>query len=382
MRFFTSTVAIALGALTLPAAPLTYLGAPPEPSASTPTTVADAAQSHGLSGVSDLAVDITNRADVVAFWNSEYQASQGVAAGWTGSVDDCEPGTTTQAYLDATARRINFFRAMAGLPGNITLDPELNAKSQAAALIMIAQGSLSHNPPQSWECWSADGNEAAGNSNIALGAHGPRAIDLYINDPGGGNAPVGHRRWILYPRQLVMGSGSTDARNGFYTGSNNLWVFGTWTDRPASPLYVTWPPPGFVPHQIVYPRWSFSMPGANFTAANVTMTRGSDSIDLNIISRNGGYGDPTIVWEPNVPSGAPAQDTVYSVTVSNVSVGGSLQDFAYNVTVIDPNFVPNLPEPSEIVDFLLGLGPDTGNLDVNGDQAIDSADVVMSTHGH
>ena len=43
--------------------------------------------------------------------------------------------------------------------------------------------------------------------------------------------------------------------------------------RPARDGFVAWPPPGFVPYQTVYPRWSFVLRGADFTNATVTMQR-------------------------------------------------------------------------------------------------------------
>jgi len=140
---------------------------------------------------------------------------------------------------------VNYFRAMAGLPA-VSHEAVKNAKSQQAALMMTANGMLNHVPPPSWICYSADGAEAAGKSNLAS-LPGPPAVALYMFDPGGGNTAVGHRRWILYPRQVELGTGSTD-------NANDLWVIGTFGSRPATPEIVAWPPVGFVPYQLVYPR--------------------------------------------------------------------------------------------------------------------------------
>ena len=90
--------------------------------------------------------------------------------------------------------------------------------------------------------------------------------------------------------------------------------------------------------------------------------------------------DPTIVWEPlGLPSGAPSQDTTYTVVVSDVLFGTALQSFTYDVTIIDPaSGPPTGPATSAIVSYLLGTGPDLGNFNVNGDGVIDSADVVAN----
>jgi hypothetical protein len=355
------------------AAPAVQLGAPIEMSSTEPHLYDLSAPSP----IGRLVVDTSSRADVVNFWNTVYMASQGVDAQWTGDVGSCDAGTTSAAYHEATLRRINFFRAMVGLPDNVTFDANYSAKCQEAALMMIAEGELEHYPSSSWACYSEDGYQGASHSNIALGRHGPAAIDLYISDTGPSNTAVGHRRWILFPPQLLMGSGSTTATHGYYHGSNALWVLGTRGDRPADPAYVPWPPEGFVPYQVVYGRWSFSHHGADFSPTTVTMTQGGSPIDLTVVHRGGAYGDSTIVWEPSgLPSGAPATDTTYDISLTNVIINTELRSFSYSVTIIDPSSVPSEPSTAEILDYLLGIGPDTGNLNVNGDDCVDAADVV------
>ena len=224
---------------------------------------------------------------------------------WNGSLAQCLPGTTSLAYEEATIRRVNYYRAMAGLPGDVTLDPVWNAKCQAAAQMMSAQGELSHDPDSSWACYSEDGDEAAGHSNLAAHSAGPEAIDDYIADLGKYNYFVGHRRWILYPRQKVMGTGSVPPSrldNTYYWRANALWVTGGFGLRPATPEWVAWPPEGYVPYQVVYPRWSFSYPRADFTGTDVTMSESGTPVSLTILAldkNDRGYADNTIVWEPS-----------------------------------------------------------------------------------
>jgi hypothetical protein len=205
-----------------------------------------------------LVVDTSNRQDVVDFYTSTYLASEGFDADWDGRVATCDAGTISQAFLDATLLRINWFRAMVGLSADIVLNPEWNVKCQDAALMFIANAQLSHTPPTAWDCYTGDGAEAAGKSNIGLGNVGPASIDAYIEDDGGSNTPLGHRRWILYPPQETMGYGATTAVSSFFHGSNSLWVIGGASGSSAQD--GSWPPEGFVPWQTVYPRWSYSFP--------------------------------------------------------------------------------------------------------------------------
>ena len=76
--------------------------------------------------------NISNRQTVRDTWNNTFAPTSSVAMGWTGDVLSNNPGTTTQAYKNAVATRINWVRAMAGVPGPIVLDPTYSAKDQKA----------------------------------------------------------------------------------------------------------------------------------------------------------------------------------------------------------------------------------------------------------
>ncbi len=292
------------------------------------------------------------------YFNQVYRASEGVAAGWTGDRATCNAGETAVAFREAVRRWINYFRGMAGLPNIVQLSDEYTRKAQQAALMMSVNGQLSHNPPTSWICYTAEGAEAAGHSDLYLGVYGPAAITGYVMDPGSGNYPVGHRRWILYPQTEWMGTGDIPP-TGSYRSSNDLWVFdeNMWEPRPQTrEEYVAWPPPGYVPYQVVFPRWSFAYAGADFSGATVRMSSGGQSIPVTVQAVVNGYGENTLVWEPDLSFGAPpASDTAYDVTVSGVIIDGLSRDFAYQVIVFDPG--PLAGAAAGVRERLLGEPP-------------------------
>jgi hypothetical protein len=229
---------------------------------------------------------------------------------------------------------------MAGIPSLAGLNEEYSSKAQAAALMMSVNGSLSHDPPSSWDCYSDHGHEGAGSSNLYLGVYGPAAISGYIRDPGPGNFVVGHRRWILYPQTRYMGTGDIPPGDG-QLSSNALWVFdldNMWGPRPVTrDGFVTWPPPGYVPYQIVYPRWSFSYPSADFGNVSVSMTRNGQPLNVTVRETRNGYGENTLVWEPDDQFGLqPQADVSYQVTIDNLSLPGFPQPIMYEVTIFDP----------------------------------------------
>jgi len=249
-------------------------------------------------------------------------------------VASCDPGDLLSDYRSATIQRVNYFRSMAGLPGNVTLDAAKNAGCQEAALMMSANGALSHNPPSSWSCYTSTGYVAAASSNLA--AMFPTAWDAVDGFMADDNQPeVGHRRWVLYPRYAVGGVGATF---GGAWDAYALWVLGGFTSRPPQPAWVAWPPPGYVPSPVIYPLWSFTMYGANFSGATVSVREGNHERSSSLTVLSTSYGDPGISWRvQGFPMSPPDADIVYHVQVGNVLVGGVPTDFEYDVTVIDPD---------------------------------------------
>jgi hypothetical protein len=316
------------------------LGEPPRSNAAQPSRVL-----QQLS-VQSLTVDTQDRADVVRFYRTVYRASQGIDTGWNGDVSNCVAGDTTQAYQEATLLRVNYYRAMAGLPADITLNTVWSQKCQQAALMMAAQDGLSHFPTPDWPCYSADGADAAAHSDLALGNAGPEAVDGYLDDADSANFSVGHRRWVLHPPQAQMGTGSIPTiRDEFggivYSAANALWVVSDATNRPPTVGFVAWPPGGYVPYPILPQRsgrWSLSYPAADFSRARVTMECSGTNLPLTLELIQNGYGDNTIVWRPKVTNGGQV-GTTYSVTVSNFRVAGQARNVNYAVTVIDPDEV-------------------------------------------
>lgn len=281
-------------------------------------------------------VNLGSRESSLEFYMEEYLAPGEVSCTWTGNPDTCEAGSVNSECLDAILRRINYFRAMAGVPHHMVWDSGYNRKAQAAALMMSVNRDLDHYPPPTWQCYSSDGAEGASHSNLGLGSAGPASIRSYMYDAGSGNYAVGHRRWILYPNTTAMGTGNVIPIQT-YPSANALWVVGStvWPRPPTRDDFVAWPPPGYVPSPVVFPRWSFSYPGADFFSATVTMSSGGNPIALTLEDVRNGYGENTVVWVPQDVT-FPEADTTFTVHVQNVLIAGEPCDFVYDVIIFDP----------------------------------------------
>lgn len=303
-----------------------------------------------------MAVDTSDRESVRGFFNRIYNEPP-VPLGWTGNHARGEPGATSADFKRSTVQRMNWYRAMAGLPAAVRLSEANSAKAQHAALIMSVAGALSHYPPADWRFRTPEGLEAARSSNLALVGNGPDAIDQYIQDYGASNAPVGHRRWILHPNMRTTGTGDVPAgvmEGRQLVGANALWVHDVDFAGPRAPVrddFVAWPAKGYVPYPTVFERWSFSYPDADFRQATVTVTRNGVALAIGLEAVVNGYGENTLVWKmPGIDASSgharPAADVRYRVSIANVMVAQRSRSFDYEVTVFDPSVpTPGAPRP-------------------------------------
>ncbi len=317
-------------------APAPQDGVRPAPTASArPPQAALSAPTEPEAGDAAFSVAPSNREESLNFYRSQYLMSSAPKISWSGNLATCDPGTTAPEFRARVFQRINYFRTMAGVPA-VAEDAEYTSKAQAAALI-ISTSTLSHNPSPNSRCYSEDGAEAAGRSNLSGSRIGWSAVTGYIADYG--DSAVGHRRWVLHPQTRRMGTG--DIPSSGSSGNNALFVIddNVWGTRPATrEPYVAWPPPGYVPYPLVFARWSFSYPKAGFGSASVSMSRDGIAIPVTLAPVVSGYGEPTLVWLPTDATlgSAPASDVTYNVTVRDVVIGGSPRTFDYQVTVFDP----------------------------------------------
>lgn len=345
-------------------------------------------QSDHILNLGVFTVDNSNREEVRAFFNAIYWASEYATIDWTGSyspfpgegirtLEEMSPlaGDTSELFKEAVLLRINFYRAMAGIPADIVLIDDLNRIAQLTAIIMGGNDNISHTPISSGflnyltlegggdDRFENGGNFSGGgeNSNLAIGSYGPDSVNGYMQDKGGSNVFVGHRRWILYPPAIEMGTGDTPGsaippeaqanipgNTGEVRGANALHVLSDNNFPPFSPFpdidfpYVAFPQEGYVPYHVVHPRWSFAIDGANFGSSTVTMTRNGASIPVALEPYGTGFGSNTLVWVYDGLDASnshthekPVSDVTYQVTVSGIQ-GASQTSYTYDVIVFDP----------------------------------------------
>ena len=282
-------------------------------------------------------------------YTDNYLATKAISLKWTGSATGCNAGDISATVRENVIKRVNYYRNLVGLPNNVTLNTAQSQLCQEAALYMLANHTITHYPSSNGNCYTAGAANAAGHGNLAVGSggngelggnHSVNAVSGYIEDPGSNNLAVGHRAWILYPQLSAMGTGSVyDAAQVW---SANCLIWGNNLNGAAQSIeFVAYPPAGYIPSSLVFPRWSFQIYGADFTSASVTMTDANGTaIATNIIHKSAQQGAPDarIAWEPqgqNFPQSITA-DTEYNVTISGVK-NTSKATYTYTVKVFWTN---------------------------------------------
>lgn len=244
---------------------------------------------------------------------------------WSGNVAGCDPGDVSAQGRANALRIMNLYRWLADLPP-VDTSPERDAMAQACALMMHANGQLSHDPPANWTCHSTDGAQGAGNSNIA-GTAGVRAVDLYVADPGNPDT-LGHRRWILSNSIGPTGLGSTSEYSCMWTlgGSGN-----------AGAPWMAFPPPGVVPHEAMIASWatvdstgwSLQSDDIDLAGAQVEVTRDGEVLPVAVHTLIGGYGSAyAISFTPQGWQTEPGN--TYRVEVTGIA-----QAIDYEVHIVD-----------------------------------------------
>lgn len=277
-------------------------------------------------------------------------------------------GALSDGALNAALGRLNLIRRMAGL-NSVTLDRDLTGRAQHGAVLLAANGALSHHPEQPAdmdESFYRTGLNAASSSNIYMGTNAtlPQAVNAFMNDSDSGNlTSLGHRRWFLNPTMAKTGFGFSPSDHAFGGYSYNfatVWAF----DRSGSEDnydFIAWPASGSFPSTLFGKdqAWSVSLNPAKYAVPvlselTVTLThadsegvwtlRGTESYTaadagayLGVNTENYGVAN-CIIFRPQLD--ASAYSGRYTVTIDGLrTAAGQAASLAYQVDFFTPGEV-------------------------------------------
>lgn len=327
------------------------------------------------------AIDTTSKQAVVDAYRTYYMTSANAPLVWTGgSWSPANPGTINDQFRADNLRRLNWFRAMVGLPGNVVFDATLNAKCQAGALMISAANNFppySSEIPTSWPAYSPDGAAGCQSSNLGVGGafgNGVSLIDGFVNEA---LPSVGHRWWFLRPGLVRSGLGAVPESSTItdgdyrYNSGQTIWVTSAGPTASPAPV-VAWPAAGYHPlgtgflnggtmdYQLAPSLWSVFLDAADFSTATVTVKKNGSAIDAVVTTRLPAGSDSGIVWKlPSDLSQATSQPLtlpgdVYDVTVAGIQTGGQSRTITYTVRMIDAN-------SSKLINISTRLRVETGD---------------------
>jgi hypothetical protein len=264
---------------------------------------------------------------VCARWNGDRaNVSEGT---WSGSVATCTVGDISADGRANALRLFNLYRWLADLPAVVTA-PDRDRRAQACALMMEAEGELSHDPGTDWACYTEDGASGASSSNISSGP-GVSSVDAYMID-NGNETTFGHRRIVLSNQLGPIGLGSTGP--GGASCMQNLGGTGT-----ANKTWMAWPSPGIIPLQAIRRSnnstldrtgWSVQSNTIDVTAATVTISAGGVNQPVTKSNLTGSYGGARYAIRI-VPMGwTTTAGQTYTVTLAGTST-----PISYMVQVVD-----------------------------------------------
>jgi hypothetical protein len=207
-------------------------------------------------------------------------------------------------------KQVNLYRFLANLPP-VGESTDLDSQDQPCALMMDANGMLSHSPPSSWSCYSDIGATAAHNSVIAT-LPSVSAVAAYMDD-NGNPTTLGHRRWILANSLGPVGIGST-------AGYSCMWVTGG--SGTADAAFIAWPPSGPFPAAALGAvdaiGWTVQSDTIDLSNAQVEVSDGITGLNVTVTQLLGGYGSIyAIAFQPNGWSSSAGH--TYAVKVTGVA---------------------------------------------------------------
>lgn len=132
-------------------------------------------------------------------------------------VTRCNPGVLKQEEKTKVLNKVNEIRRLHGLKP-VAYEPEDDPLTQASALIIAANATLSHFPDKSLRCWSQEGEKGSSTSNLHISYYeGTGNLDAsetfvigWLIDEG--VESLGHRRWILDPFLKTISFGRVDGK--------------------------------------------------------------------------------------------------------------------------------------------------------------------------
>jgi len=252
------------------------------------------------------------------------------------SADSCFEGELAEETKMDVLNFVNYIRELHGLKP-VTYNYEDDKYAQKGAFLIAINGTLSHNPPRSWRCWSEEGYKGCNTSNIIGGTNAPfspcQAVVYWLTDTN--VESLGHRRWILDPflKTVAYGHAVISNRCGGtlkvvgdkHQTSSTDFVAYPFREYPALLFNKNW----YLSFSVVQDRTnSGNNVSVDFSSATVTVTsEGGGKFAVRSLKHdNQGFGVPNLLaWKVK----GLQQGVRYTVAVKNVKTKAGPKNYEY-----------------------------------------------------
>ncbi len=342
------------------------------------------------------AINTLDKSEVTNMYRTYFCPADYTDPEWNGRVVTGDAGTINPQYIEATINRLNFMRALAGLPGDITPDSNLSSQAQRIALMLAespSQGpTMLHDPLRGGTDTITDNRagkyffpEAVdlmkqGTTSYRGGAAETLYASIVSDDNGavffaGDNHVYPFKRKILLSPQLssagvgtvqptswiINENGRSSTRS--FDGATGAITTRSNTSTTTSENPILWPPAGNIPYVFIDENWSATIPGADMRGASVTVTGpegqklpirylkaesweilnhapGDKHIDTLawMVSEGGVFNLQTRQYtEKPVPFGQPYVELDLHVSIQNILLNGSYTSLNYTIHQYNPH---------------------------------------------
>jgi uncharacterized protein YkwD len=271
-------------------------------------------------------------------------------------IAECRAGELQPVQRRRLLALINDIRRLHGLAA-VEYDEPAEAEATQAALIIAANGRLSHAPTPAWRCYSAAGAKGARSSLIYGGVSSPYlafagveeiVVDWLTDTDNVSVGGLGHRRWLLDPFLQRVAFGMVAARDGNGVSSGAALRFipvAAGVAARSRDDFVAWPI-GDYPRRyyaddallsftaLLDRNRKFANRDVDYADAQVQVSeRGGRPLTVRDLSADhASFGVPNSL-QFRLPALRPG--AIYDVSIRDVRVGGQRRDYRYWFRIAD-----------------------------------------------